>query len=280
MAFAGVALLVVIIGSAIVIPGRWHKPDADSILMSAAHAMAEAESVHVSFRADEYTGDTPSGYRMMPGRGEAWLSERASYWRQLAPDGSLEIAAAVNVDANEFWYYGGDGRPRYVADLAPLGSRAVEIVAKQPEMFCSDQIIQVLGVGPAHENAEKTVEIEERDGREVAVVTVTYTLREKSPHVTGRFVLEMDAKTKRLLSMHQYAQADGAPEELISAVDKIEYNVAAPHELVAFEGLPAGTTTEEATATIRERGDLLVLELVVKAGDNEISVWGLRATRD
>jgi hypothetical protein len=267
--FASIAIVAVLIGGAIVIPGRWKKPDPRSILVGVVEAMENAKSIHVVGRGTRPATDTPSGMRMMPGSMDIWLTTRAAYVRGLAPDGTLEVATALSVDDLKWWAYEGGKRTLHVADLAPIAARATKAVSSLHEMWLSAFLARQFKeiVAEKFPDAKQEVAIETRGGRKVAIVTVTFTVKTSPRRVTERCVFEVDAETKHVLTMRQYARAEGAAEELVGALDKVDYDAPLPDVSSALR-VPEGTKTVQATATIEESKSLL--SLIMKAGGEEV----------
>ena len=256
VAYAGLAMLA--IAGVVVVSGLFSKPDGRAVLIQAAYAMDVASSIHIVGRGSEGAQDTPSGTRMTPGHFEFWVSAGVMYGRVLAPDGVLMQAHAINPDTGEYWHYTAEEGTLYVADITPISAQAAVVVANVSRMIGSGSLRRVLD--PAVDDVEESVSIETRDGRKVSVVTFTGTVTTSPRRVIGRFVCEVDAETNRLLTMRQYAQAEGAPEELVGAIDQMQYDVPAPADLAAFTA-PEGTKTVQATATIEETEHIISLNL-------------------
>jgi hypothetical protein len=259
--FASIAIVAVLIGGAIVIPGRWKKPDARSILIGVAHAMEEAKSLHILFRGTESGVKTPTGLRMSPFPLDLWFTSRAIYGRAVAADGTLVFSSAADADRREMWVYSPDDKIRLVADLTPIAERAAEVISVASKLFRSDQIMKT--VGKAYPDAKMSVATETRDGRKVAVITVAGTLKTSPRRVLGRHVFVVDAETNRLLDMRQYARTDSTREELIARIDRVDYDVPVPSEARALE-VPEGTKTVPATANVFETKN--TMGLVMRSG--------------
>ena len=280
IAFAGVALLVVAIGAAVMIPGRGHKADARSILIAAAQAMEEAETVHLAGRGAAATEDTPSGLRMTPQRFDGWLSSRKAHLRVEEPDRKLGVIVVLDADALRWWLYDADKEKKtlYVADLTPIASRVGEALSSVTEMLYAlaapARIREEVAV--AYPDARESATTQTRDGRKLVVITITATIKRSPRRVTSRWVFEVDAESKHLLTVRQYAQAEGSPEELVTDVDTIEYDVpfpAGPEEM----GLPKGTKTVRASARIEESKSLLTL--VMTAGGKQVGQLGIQPSK-
>jgi len=263
IAFASLAMLALALAAAVLVP-RGTRSEADSILVGVAHAMAEATSLHAVFRTTEATSDTPTGLRIMPGRGEYWMDGRGMHFRYLAPDGRLRMAGAVDVAAGKFWFYQRADRTRYVADLAPVSGKAAEVIARWSRMILAGRVVDALGKELRH--AQKSVATQTRDGRKVAMVTITFPYPASPRRVRARTVFEVEAETNHLLRMRQFARVAGAPEQLIATVDNVEYDVPLPAGLAA---LPEGTRTVPATARIARSKH--TLSLVIRAGGAEVN---------
>lgn len=258
LTYVGAAVLVIAISIGLLVPGQLSKPDAESILMGVAHAMEEAKSLHIVFHGTESGVKTPSGLRMMPGPMDLWLSSRAIYMRALAPDGTVIFAGAADADTREIWAYTRDEKTYLVGDLTPIADRAAGVISEASKLFRSDRIMQT--IGKVFPDAKMSVATETREGRRVAVVTVTGTLKTSPRRVAGRNVFEVDAGTNRLLTMRQYAKAEGAQEQLVQTMDRVDYDVPMPAEGRTLE-VPEGTKTVRATPTIEETERTLGLAL-------------------
>jgi len=261
LVFAGIAILAIAIGATVLIPGRGGKPDAESILMGVAHAMEEAKSLHIVFRGTESGVNTPTGLRMAPFPVDLWFTSRATYGRAVRPDGTVVFSSAADADTREMWVYSGDDKIRLVADLTPIAERAAEVISVASKLFRSDQIMKT--VGKAYPDAKMSVVTETRDGRKVAIITVTGTLKTSPRRVTGRHVFVVDADTNRLLKMRQYARTESTRDELVSRIDRVDYDVPVPAEARTLE-VPEGTKTVRAVAAIEERKNTVAL--AIKSG--------------
>jgi len=283
MALAGLALLAVAVTAAVFVPRRGAKQDARSILIAAAQAMEEAKSVHFAGHGSGPSKDTPSGMKMMSERFEIWAGSSKGYVRVVSPDGKLSGLTVLDADAREWWNYDAKDNAVYVADLTPIADRVGDAVAQVNQMLRSSLATPTPGeiktlVGAAGFcDIKESVTSQTREGRKVLVVTVTATISSSPRKVTGRWVCEVDAETNRLLTMHQYAQAEGSPEELVQVVDLVEYDVpfpAAPTKL----GLPEGTKTVQATATIEKSASLL--RLVMTADGKRIGQMDIQPSKE
>lgn len=258
-----VSAIVVALGvAAALIAPRGNAPDADSILAGAANAMELAQSVYILGRGTEGAEESPTGNRLGSGFYERWCGEGGVYGRSVAADGTIRSASGLDVAAGEWWHYVADDRACYVADISPIRGEAADIVLRGIDSYARSGFIgmveQLGGESP------KTVEIEDRDGREVASVTVTYPYPDRPgrPKVTGRMVFEVDYETGRLLGMRQYAEAEGYPEQFVGAVDKLNYDVPLPADLRTSE-LPPDTRTVPASATVEHTDGYLSLVMRV-----------------
>ena len=101
-----------------------------------------------------------------------------------------------------------------------------------------------------------------RDGREVALVTVSYTTDAGGVLVHLREVFEVDPETDHLLSTRKFARTGDGAEELVGAVDRVEYDVPLP-DAAAAAGIPEGTATVQATAGIEETSSTFALVMKV-----------------
>ena len=265
IAFAGVALLVVAIGAAVMIPGRGHKADARTILIAAAQAMEEAETVYAAVRGTEDAKDRPSGMKLSAGTMLSWVGPRAMYGHHVTPDGKLTVAIMMNLDSRELSVYDDDKHIRYVADFAPIAPKAPEFMARVLDTLrwaaISGKIKQVFEAAGL-QDVKESVASELRDGRKVNVVTVEGVLKTQPQRVSDRWVFEVDAATNHMLTARRYVQAEGGAEELILSVDKVQYDVPPPAQLSAFE-IPEGTKTVQATAVIEQTEK--TMSLVMKA---------------
>ena len=111
-------------------------------------------------------------------------------------------------------------------------------------------------------NAQESLEMATRDGREVALVTVSYTTDAGGVPVHVREVFEVDAETDHLLSTRKFSRTGDGAEELVGAVDRVDYNVPLP-AAAGISGIPGGTATVQATAAIEETASSLALVMKV-----------------
>ena len=96
----------------------------------------------------------------------------------------------------------------------------------------------------------------------VALVTVSYTSDAGGVPVQVREVFEVDPETNHLFSSRKFARTGDGAEELVGAVDKVEYNVALP-AAAGTSGIPEGTATVQATAGIEETSTTSALVMKV-----------------
>ena len=144
----------------------------------------------------------------------------------------------------------------YVADLRPLGEKAAEMVRKD-----SQQALSVFAKGlplPSKvdlslKNMTQSVTSETRDGREVKVVTFAGDKDHEGKVVRERYVYEIDATSKRMLSFKRYASIPGVKEELVGASEKIEFDVPMPADVRprADPVIPATLRIEETATTLK-----------------------------
>jgi len=253
--FASIAIVAVLIGGAIVIPGRWKKPDAHSILVGVAHAMEQAKSLHIVFRGTETTNDTPTGLRIMSGRQEVWFSSRAMYAQFVGPDGEVTYAGGADLDAGQWWHYTREDRTRWLGDLRPVAATAAEVVSAVPRILVSERMTELFG--KKLRDAKETVTVETRDGRKVSIVTLTGTpTNAPRPGLTTRLVVEVDPETNHILTFRQYGKARGGEEQLVQAMDRVEYD--APFPSHAFS-IPEGTKTVKVPVLVEETKDTVSL---------------------
>jgi len=262
LVYVSAIVLALAIGAAVIAP-RGNAPDADSILAAAAHAMELAQSVRILGRGTEGgASDSPTGNRLSSGYYERWYGEGAVYDRSVRADGTIRSASGLDVGDGEWWNYVADDQACYVADVSSIRPEAADIVLRGIDSYASSAFIGM--VEQLGADAPKTVKIEDRDGREVAMVSVTYPYPERQdrPKVTGRMVFEVDCETDRLLGMRQYAQAEGYPEQFVGAIDKLEYDVPLPADLRTSE-LPPDTRTVAADAAVEKTDHCLSLVMRV-----------------
>ncbi len=248
--YVSLALLAIAIGAVIVVPERTNKPDAKSILIGVARAMEEAKSLYMAGYVENHDGPT-----IMPGTGnmELWLSPRKSYSRVISPKGALSVGLFADADNNKWWIYRADKHTAYAVDLTPIAQKAAEVIAGSYRMLASGKVMEALW--NTFPDAKQSAAVETRNGRKMAVVTITFTLSEGE---TEKVILEVDEGTNRLLSLRQSIQTKGSPEKVVASIDKFGYDTPLPAELASLQA-PKGAKTVEATARIRETEKFLSL---------------------
>jgi len=231
-------------------------PDGRALLISAAEAMEEAKTIHVVFRGTEAAPDSPTGFRMMPGRGEMWLSDRTVALRYVDSAGELLLASYLDCDTALWWVYDRSKQSLYEANLGAVRERLPQIVAKVSRRFRGEQLVEMMTT--EYPDAQESVSTERHEGRLVRVVTFVYTHSKQPRHITARRVFEVDPETARLITARRYAKVEGAPEELIDSLDKVEYDVPMPPGL-AEPRCPNDTQTIETSVTLEETSDTVSL---------------------
>ena len=265
--FASVAMLAIAIAAVLVIPRVGHKPDARSILIAAAQAAEQAKSVYIVGHGTADSKDTPSGMGMQPGQFKAWLGmgdQTAMYFRDAMPDGRLVSVASLDPRAGTWSVYDAAKQTQYLADLSPIAAKAAQVVTKAAQLFRDTMLTGAIMEMERNRfpDTKMSSSTGTRNDRKTTVVTLTFTARTSPKRVTQRIVFEIDADTNRLMTMRQYAQAEGSPEELVGDIEKVEYDVPVPAELGALTA-PGGTRTVRAVATIEETAQ--AMSLVMKA---------------
>jgi len=259
-AYAGIAVLAVAVAAGILISGRGKAPDAMSLLSSVAHAMEKATSIHMVSRGQAIDPNSPSGMRISSGRAEFWLSDRALYMREVEQDGILTSFSVIDLDSGEFCSY--QRGTLYVADITPVADKAAGVIAGARDLFVGGRIKAILA------RSEDFELLSANYTRDAAILSYGYQIPGSRP-LTGRTVFELERGTNRLVSVRGYAQAEGADEELVAAVDLIEYDVPLP-PVSALGAIPEGTATVQAVASIKEEmleGVGVVRDLDMKMGD-------------
>ncbi len=265
-ALAALGVLVFAALATILVP-RASAPDADSILAAAAHAMESADTVHLVGAPTPPLEDIPVIRFMLtpPGTGgfDLWVTDDCIYSLTYGSDGWVIKGYAADVAANAWWFFSAKENRRYVADLSGLMPQAGDIVAKAAAFtrtgLVSDVFTEALGVTLS--DVEKSVAVENRRGREVAVVTTTYTITDAPQRVSGRLVVEVDRETDRALAIRQYIRAGDRPEKLLADIGEIEYGVPIPFSEIGA-AIPADARVVEVTGTIEEIGPWLSLRMV------------------
>lgn len=261
---AYVVAVMVVIGAlaAVVLPGRGKKQDARGLLLSAVHAMELADSVHLSGFGNAPNQSSPVGIRMQPDRFDIWVSGRAFAVRQTDPSGKLLGASGLSLDTGELWDYGSDSGVRHVADITPVADKAAEMINGAMRVLVTDNLRAVIESGLA--DVTESVSTETRGGRQVKVATYRGTFATSPRRITYRYVFELDPDTNRIISMHQYAQAEGSPEELVAYLDQVEYGVPVSTSLA-----PAGAKTVPAELVVEDTAR--ALSLIMKVDGKEVS---------
>jgi len=263
-----VSAIVVALGvAAALVAPRSNGPDADSILAAAAYAMESANSIHLVGRPTPPVDDIPVIRFTIapPGTGgfDMWLSKDCIYSLTYGSDGQVTKGYAADAGADKWWFYSAKANGRYTADLSPLQPQAAEIIAKASDLtrtgLLGDEFASALG--ETLQDVQRWIVMQIRAGRQIAVVTTTYTICDEPQRVTGRLVIEIDPDTKRVFAIRQYIRAGEMPEKLLADIDRIEYNVPVPVSEIE-DAIPPGARVVEATGAIEEMGPWLSLRIV------------------
>ena len=266
LVYVSAIVLALAVAAAVIAP-RGNAPDADSILAAAAHAMESAESIHLVGRPTPPLDDIPVIRFTItpPGTGgfDIWVSEDCRYSLTYGSDGWVTKGYAADAGAGKWWFYSAKANALYTADLSPLNPEAADILAKASDLtrtgLVGDEFTSALG--ETLQDVQRSVVVQTRAGREVAVVTTTYTICEEPQRVTGRLVVEVDRGTSRVLAIRQYIRAGERPEKLLADIDQIEYNVPVPVSEIE-DAIPPGARVIEATGAIEEIGPWLSLRIL------------------
>ena len=169
-------------------------------------------------------------------------------------------ASVLDCQAGFWWLYARDKSALYQADLKPLGGKACEIITRLAEMIRASHLTEAMR--PHFPDAQQSVEIVRQDGGAVALVTVSYTTEANGVPVHVREVFEVDPETNHLFSSRKFARTGDGAEELVGAVDRVDYNLPLPAS-VDTSAIPEGTATVQATAGIEETSTTLALVMKV-----------------
>jgi len=262
LAYVVGVMVVLAVAAAVFVPGRGRKQDARGLLLSAVHAMELADSIHLSGYGSAPDKGSAVGIQMQPDRFDIWVSGRAFAVRQTDPSGKLLGASGLSLDTNELWDYGSDSGVRHVADVRPSADKAAEMINGAMRVLVTDNLRAVIESGLA--DVTESVSTETRGGRQVEVATYRGTFATSPRRITYRYVFELDPDTNRIISMHQYAQAEGSPEELVAYLDQVEYGVPVPTNLAPAD---AKTVPAELVVEDTERA----LSLIMKVDGKEVS---------
>ena len=256
LAYAVAAMVVIAAAAAVLVPGRGRKQDARGLLLSAVHAMELADSIHVSGFGNAPDETSPAGIRMQPDRFDIWLSRRALAVRQTDPTGKILAASGLSLDTGEHWAYGSDSGVCHVADIRPVADKVAEMIDRGTQALLTDNLRAVIETGLT--DVTESVATETRNGRQVRVVTYRGTFATSPRHITHRYVFDLEPDTDHMIAMHQYAQAEGSPEELVAKLDQIEYGVPVPANLAPAD---AKTVRAEAIVEDTDRAISLIMQV-------------------
>jgi hypothetical protein len=242
LAYAMAFLLVIGLAAAGVFT-RSRRPDGKALLISAAQAMEAASSVHVVGHGTAADKTSPSGMKLMPETAEMWYSANTRrVAMRMAIDGKLVDVLLIDLDAGVERYYFAEEDSWYEADLTPVASQAAVVVAGMAKSGLPNSPIH--GVDYLADQ-QRTVQMETREGREIAVITCTGTNNGGDRPLIERHVFEVDMATKHLLCSTRYAKIEGGEEQVLDTVDHVDYDVPVPTDAPANAPVAAATVRAE-----------------------------------
>ncbi len=262
-AYAAAFLVVMVVVVAGVF-SRSQRVDAMALLTSATQAMEQAPSVRVVGYGCTPDPSSPTGHRMLSEPIE-WLertraSERRAescYWHVSHGKGRGS-ARRIDLDKKEWWHCSLDTHICYRADTSEVMPEA-EIQLRYIREWAKKRLpLQPVNDLEFLSDKQESVEIETRDGRKIAVITITGTfVRDPAPHAE-RHVFEVDMATNHLLTRKRFAKAEGSEEQLLESIS-VEYDVPVP-------GPPKDAEVVDATARVEDLGEYFKLHMIAPDG--------------
>lgn|GEM_PF-3164505 len=215
-------------------------PDGATLLLNAAQAMDEVDTIHVHGYSLTFI-TRPWGAVGSKGSYDHWLSPEGIRRQWFDHDGDLTWSTYTNVQSGLHWRYCPSMRLVWTASIGVDEAR--EAAAYSAKRYLDGQIM-------IDENVDQmgfeliATRRERRDGTEIYVVEVDTG--------GGRWQYDIDAATGRLLALHQY----GTPESgrPLLGETQFEYGVALPEGALDFR-VPEGWTVKEG---VKEENGTLV----------------------
>jgi hypothetical protein len=234
-----VAVLVLVGAAAAGVFTRSDPVDGRALLIGAAEAMAEAETVHLWGHGSK---GSPEGTVMSEDSYERWYAPQGSRTNSYDPEGNLKAAWVFNAELGLAWYYSS-------ADTHWFADPIVQIYRTTPrEMADSLEGKLERYVSPELAFAQEkawgnavTVREEERDGKTVTIVEVIVRDDAGATFVTK--VSEIDPATGYLMSSHTYGpEMLGSPP--LGFFEVLDYGSPPPAGLFEFETPPGAIEIE------------------------------------
>lgn len=232
LAFVAAFLIAIglVIGGVLIKPDR---PDGRSLLISAAQAMGELDTIHMRGHGSKAT---PEGTRISEDSFEEWCSPEGSRMNFYDPEGNLRHAWVLNVGLGMAWYYDRDMPWFHQGVVTVYYATPEEVaasVARRPERYLEPEL--ELAQEEEWGNAV-TVRQEQRDGRTLTIVQVE--VRDSSGDTILTKEFEIRPATGYLVSSRAYgADSDGRP--LLGFRDVLDHGAPIPSSLFEFTP-PAG----------------------------------------
>jgi len=251
-------IIGLIAGGILIKPGDPNKQAARSLLISAANAMEGVESISFKYR---FTPDPRNKWDPLPaGSSYIYASPQELYMWVWDKDGKPQTAEGVNLQASQWWFYAGN--TLYIADTTPVQdilAKGMLNITKLMTSPTSDSVWgEILGTEDMG-NAESSVTTEQRQGREVKILT----FKGRRFPGTMKRVLEIDAQTNRLLQAHEYYQPDGKEEYASAVLEEVQYNSPAPN---SASQMPSAAKQEKASMEIEKGVDYLTFLMKQASG--------------
>jgi hypothetical protein len=261
-----VAFLLVMVVAVAGVLSRSQRVDAMALLTSAAEAMEQAPSVRTVGYGCTPDPSSPTGHRMASEPIERISRNRASerraescFWSVWHGRGRGQgWARRIDLDKREWWWCSFDTHICYRADISEVMPEA-QIQLRYTREWAKKRLpLQPVNDLEFLSDKHESVETEMRDGRKVAVITVTGTfVREPTPHAE-RHVFEVDMATNHLLTRKRFAKAEGSEEQLLESTS-VEYDVPVP-------GPPKEAKVVTATARVVDLGEYFKLQMIAPDG--------------
>ena len=254
LAYALAFLIVIglLAGGLLIKPDR---PDGRSLLISAAQAMEEANTIYVRGRPN--IGGTNAGVPAPPwgflgeGHYEHWYSPEGSRHDIYDADGNLDYSSVMDVASGIAWIWSLPSQwfPDGLVTTYPIGTEALaDIVEHARQRYLDGELCFADDIERAN---QVTTYKAERNGRQVTVVEVDQGM-DPSGLPVGTVEFYIDPATGHLLGLRQYGP-DSHGKPLTADMEIVEYGIEFPSDIFDFNP-PPGVVMLEDDFEIREGG--------------------------
>jgi hypothetical protein len=248
LAYVGAFLLVLALVSGGLL-SRSRKPDGRALLISAAQAMEEAQTIHVVGRANVGRNGSPEWGELDTGHYEEWFSPDGTRYDRYDEAGNLVNSLVTNVATGMSWEYNPASSqwfPKGVVTSYPIGTEKAALIVQRSLRDYLQGNRWIADANPGRSPVATRAGM--WNGRAATVVTVNDT------YAGGQGTTEfyLDPRTGHLVGLRGYGP-ESAGRPLVAEMESVEYGIEIPSGIYDYDA-PEGVARLEDDFEVSEDG--------------------------